>query len=431
MSIQDQITRLNTAKRNILTSLSNKDVNTSNVKTIDDIPSLIDGISTKENLDTELTTQRNLLNNQSVTIDDIKIALQGKGQATVEDLSDELNTYETYLNTQETTIDDIMTALQGKAAGGDIPNENIFSNDYSQIGYMNDYITATGYSLSNVLWSDLEVYTGQTSTWYVTNPIPIESATYYKYEGFSSGNNPGCCFLGEDKVTVYNGFVYKGSGVFYTPEEAKYIVMTVARANIETMSVMKMTEIEIKVSEIESLIKRTITRYSSDTLTSVGTNAFHNCTSLNTINLPNATTLNGSAFNNCTALTSVNIPNVTSITTQTFYACHALTTLDMPKATNVGTQAVRNCKKIARIDLGACTTIGALAFDTCPALNTCIVRTTSKVCSLANVSAFTGTLIASGTGYIYVPDDLVDSYKSATNWSTYSSQIKGLSELEV
>ena len=180
--------------------------------------------------------------------------------------------------------------------------------------------------------------------------------------------------------------------------------------------------------EIEALIKRTITSYSSDTLTSVGTNAFHSCTSLTNVNLPNATTLSGSAFNNCTALTSVNIPNVTSITTQTFYACHSLTTLEMPKATNVGTQAVRNCKKIARIDLGACTTIGALAFDTCPALNTLIVRTT-KVCTLSNTSALTGTLIASGTGYIYVLDNLVDSYKSASNWSTYASQIKGLSEL--
>ena len=31
---------------------------------------------------------------------------------------------------------------------------------------------------------------------------------------------------------------------------------------------------------------------------------------------------------------------------------------------------------------------------------------------------------------IYVPDSLVESYKVATNWVNFNSQIKGLSELE-
>ena len=37
--------------------------------------------------------------------------------------------------------------------------------------------------------------------------------------------------------------------------------------------------------------------------------------------------------------------------------------------------------------------------------------------------------IIRGTGYIYVQDNLVEQYKSATNWSTYADQIKPLSEL--
>lgn len=45
-------------------------------------------------------------------------------------------------------------------------------------------------------------------------------------------------------------------------------------------------------------------------------------------------------------------------------------------------------------------------------------------------NAFTGTKIASGTGYVYVPDELVEEYKVATNWSTFANQIKPLSELE-
>ena len=47
---------------------------------------------------------------------------------------------------------------------------------------------------------------------------------------------------------------------------------------------------------------------------------------------------------------------------------------------------------------------------------------------LPNASAFNNSSIAGGTGFIYVQDDLVDTYKSAENWSTYASQIKPLSE---
>lgn len=181
--------------------------------------------------------------------------------------------------------------------------------------------------------------------------------------------------------------------------------------------------------ELEAILKRTITSYSSDTLTSVGFGAFHSCTKLTDVSLPNATSLGGSAFNNCSALTSIEVPKVTSITTQSFYACNSLTELNMPSLKTIGAQGVRACKKLARVDLGAITSIGALSFDGCSLLDTLIVRTAS-LCTLVNTSALNGTKIASGTGYIYVQDNLVDSYKTATNWSTYASQIKGISELD-
>ena len=180
--------------------------------------------------------------------------------------------------------------------------------------------------------------------------------------------------------------------------------------------------------EMEALLKRTIKSYSNDNLTSVGAYAFHSCTSLTSVNLPKATTLEISAFNNCTALTSIEIPKVTSITTQTFYGCSILETLNLPSVKTTGTQGIRNCKKLTRVDFGAVTNIGALTLDSCSSLDTLIVRT-SSVCTLANTSALTGTKIANGTGYIYVLDTLVDSYKSASNWSNFASQIKGLSEL--
>lgn len=180
--------------------------------------------------------------------------------------------------------------------------------------------------------------------------------------------------------------------------------------------------------EMEALIKRTITSYSNDTLTSVGSYAFHSCTRLTTVSLPNATTLGTSSFNACSSLVSIELPKVTSITTQSFYGCDALETLNLPSVKTTGTQGVRHCDKLTRVEFGAVTNIGALTFDSCPLLETLIVRTPS-VCTLGNISALNGTKIAGGTGYVYVPDNLVNSYKTATNWSTYASQIKPISEL--
>ena len=62
----------------------------------------------------------------------------------------------------------------------------------------------------------------------------------------------------------------------------------------------------------------------------------------------------------------------------------------------------------------------------CLALDTLIVRSSSATLGYMGLE---GTPIANGNGYIYVPDADVETYKTATNWSTYANQIKGLSEL--
>ena len=67
-------------------------------------------------------------------------------------------------------------------------------------------------------------------------------------------------------------------------------------------------------------------------------------------------------------------------------------------------------------------------FQYCSKLATLIINS-SNFLNMSNINMLQSTPIANGTGYVYVPDDMVDTYKSATNWSTYASQIKGMSEL--
>lgn len=57
-----------------------------------------------------------------------------------------------------------------------------------------------------------------------------------------------------------------------------------------------------------------------------------------------------------------------------------------------------------------------------------LIINTNSVCQLNSTDTFNGTAIEGGTGYIFVPDNLVDSYKAATNWIALASQIRSLED---
>lgn len=91
--------------------------------------------------------------------------------------------------------------------------------------------------------------------------------------------------------------------------------------------------------------------------------------------------------------------------------------------------AFRACYDLERVEFTQKVTLVNTAFYYCSALTKVILRSES-VCVLKQTGAFSYMPIEDGTGYIYVPDNLVDSYKIATNWSRYADQIKPISELE-
>jgi hypothetical protein len=82
--------------------------------------------------------------------------------------------------------------------------------------------------------------------------------------------------------------------------------------------------------------------------------AFHNCTLIGTINIPNGTTEIGDyAFTQCYALTTVVIPKdslLTVIDRFAFYDCGELTSIYLPsKLTTIGDYAFRHCVKLATV----------------------------------------------------------------------------------
>ena len=87
--------------------------------------------------------------------------------------------------------------------------------------------------------------------------------------------------------------------------------------------------------------------------TSIGTDAFFSCSALTSVDLPNVTSIGNSAFGGCSALTSVDLPNVTSIGNSAFASCSALTSVDLPNATSIGTDAFNGISSTAVINIGA------------------------------------------------------------------------------
>lgn len=156
----------------------------------------------------------------------------------------------------------------------------------------------------------------------------------------------------------------------------------------------------------DSIVERTITEFTNHRITKIGSYAFAKHSLLTKIDIPNVTLIDLYGFNYCSGLTEIVLPSVKRIESQSFNSCGKLTKIDAPVLEYIGAHSITASK-----------------------LTTLIIRQSETVCTLANTAAIQTTPMTNGTGSIYVPDSMVEAYKSATNWSTYASQIKPLSEL--
>ena len=172
-----------------------------------------------------------------------------------------------------------------------------------------------------------------------------------------------------------------------------------------------------------------------------GLPSFANCTSLEKITFPEGVTALGSfaytalksidcgsatkisSFNYCRQLEQISFPNVTS--GGGFQYCEKLEQVNFPKLENVGTQCFWY-SGLKKADFGSLSSIGNLAFWATP-LETLIIRR-ETLCTLTGTRALGNTPISSGSGYVYVPSALVNTYKAATNWTAYSAQIRAIED---
>ncbi len=124
--------------------------------------------------------------------------------------------------------------------------------------------------------------------------------------------------------------------------------------NITSSSVPYTVEVSDAVSSITTItIPSTITYNGTNySVTSIGDGAFHDCSSLNSVTIPNSVTSIGfSAFSSCSSLTSIIIPNsVTSIGEAAFAYCSSLTSVTIGNSVkNIGYEAFIYCYSLSSI----------------------------------------------------------------------------------
>ena len=108
-----------------------------------------------------------------------------------------------------------------------------------------------------------------------------------------------------------------------------------------------------------------------DSLTTISTGAF-NGSGLTSVDIPGSVAeISNTAFSNCESLASVTLnEGTTTIGSQAFNNCSALTSIEMPSTiTSIGEYAFKNCTSLATVELNdGLTTIGYDAFYKCTSL---------------------------------------------------------------
>jgi len=134
-----------------------------------------------------------------------------------------------------------------------------------------------------------------------------------------------------------------------------------------------------------------------DSVTSIGDNAFYECTSLASLSIPSSVTSIGNfAFYGCSSLTSIAIPSsVTSIGDFAFYECTSLASLSIPSSvTSIGDCAFWGCCALASLAIpSSVTSFGEEAFMDCVSLTTLAIP--SSVTSIGGWAFYGCSALAS------------------------------------
>jgi hypothetical protein len=166
--------------------------------------------------------------------------------------------------------------------------------------------------------------------------------------------------------------------------------------------------------------------------------AFGNCLSLISASFPNCKAILDGAFWSCTSLKEGYFPECEVIHGNVFASCYSLEKLYLPKCEALlDDYTFYSCSSLKELHIPVCSVFTSrFYFSDCRKLSILNLGQTSVVCKLQSgyidLDVYTPMKYSSYLGYygsIYVPDSMVDLYKSATGWVKFSDRITGVSNL--
>ena len=201
-------------------------------------------------------------------------------------------------------------------------------------------------------------------------------------------------------ITIPASVMYKGT---------TYSVTTIGEDAFEDCTALTSVTIPNSVTTIGVEAFRDCTALTSitipDSVTTIGERAFINCTALTSVTIPDSvTSIESSAFEGCTKLTSITIPDsVTTIWYGAFENCTMLTSAAIPNSvTRIENLMFENCTSLAAVSIGnSVTTIGAYAFNLCTKLSTVYYCGTQAEWENISINTLGNDALTSATRYYY------------------------------
>jgi len=172
---------------------------------------------------------------------------------------------------------------------------------------------------------------------------------------------------------------------------------------------------------LDGLVNHSITSFEEDGVTTLTTNALAHQTQLTSVKFPNLISTGNNAFQYDTGLqhiTEDQFPNLNTIGTSAFANCTGLVDAKFPSVTTVSNNAFNGCTNLETFETGVNKVAFTTPFTGCSKLENLIINST-QMSTLNSATGLSGTAIANYKGAVYVPDELVATYKANANWKPY------------
>lgn len=155
---------------------------------------------------------------------------------------------------------------------------------------------------------------------------------------------------------------------------------------------------------------------------SIGASAFRGCSAMTECSLPSGIqSIGNDVFRDCMSLMYINLPDgILTVGQRAFEGCLNFRYINIPNSlTEIPNDCFNNCDGLSDIELhGGITSIGDLAFGNCNGLYSMTLYGTTPPSLGTNALVNTSSNLK-----IYVPSSAVNTYKSASGWSTYANNI--------